>query len=172
MEKVFYAEGGYTCEITKQRFGQSPVKGTKAFVLEFRVLKRVDDPDASLQSYLRKVEFWLTPKTVARVREDLRLLGFTGSTISELDPQSADYFSLTGWEVTMYCRHGQDQDGNSREEWSPRGSGLLPLTNKEELEKLDAVLAKIDREEEQKRNHKTELVAVTELGITDDDVPF
>jgi hypothetical protein len=165
-------EGGYTCQVTKQRFALSPVKGTKAFVLEFRVLKRVENPEATLQSQPRVAEFWLTSKTIGRVRSDLRLLGFTGSRISELHPQSPDYFSLIGCEITMYCRHGWDQEGNPREQWGPRGSSMLPLTKTEELEELDAVLAVIDREKEQKRNPKTALVAANDLGITDDDVPF
>ena len=157
MPRQFYPEGSYTCRVTKQRFALSPKKGTTAFVLEFLVLKCVGDPDSELSSQSRTVEFWLTNNTVVRVRADLRLLGFTGSRLSELDPESPDYFSFVGFEVIMYCRHGQDGDGNPREEWSPRGSNLQPLTDKRPLAELDRILSQVDREEDRKRRRKADL---------------
>jgi hypothetical protein len=173
MAKPFYPEGAYTCRITKQRFAISPKKGTMAFVLEFVVLKRVDDPDAELLSQSRTIDFWLTTKTVVRVRADLRILGFNGASLSELDPGLPDYFSLTGWEVTMHCRHGENAEGNAREEWTPRGSNLQPLADKRPLAELDAILAKVDREEERMNRRITKPPSGNDgLGITDDDVPF
>jgi hypothetical protein len=179
MTKVFYKPGGYVCRITRQYLAKSVNKGTDAFVLEFRVLKSVDDPRSEVISQTRIAEFWLTYKTVVRVRSDLQLLGWTGSGFSELDPDSPDHVSLVGWEVTMYCRHREDQEGHPREEWSPRGSSLQPSIDKRQIKEFDAYLARLDAQEKQKpdlrkSSNRRDMVPAAEEqpGITDDDVPF
>jgi hypothetical protein len=175
---MLYPQGSYKCKITQQRFGRSPAKGTPAFELTFKVLASADDPDTAVASEFRTQQFWITPNTLTRVVEDLQRLvsadgeHWAGRKISELDPRSNNHFSFYGWEVILYCRQGEDNKGKTREEWSPRGSTLLPL-DPHLLDEFDAALAGSNTgiHVENNTDGKSALVPA-QTGVTLDDVPF
>jgi hypothetical protein len=128
----------------------------------------VDTPDEEVPIEYRTETFWLTANTIERVREDLRRLGWTGNKISELDPESPNYFSMTGWECILNCTHEQDRNGKERERWSPRASTLQPLGDRRDLDELDSFVTGGAAQAKDGQS----VVLAHAPGITDDDIPF
>jgi hypothetical protein len=121
MSAPFFQPGKYICTVTGQALGETSNHNPQ-FVLRFKVLGTPDPKDANsyiptAQQYERTHYRAITEKTIEYFVEDLKTLGFTGASYSELDPSSSRFFDLRGREVEMYCSHEAGQDGGQRERW-------------------------------------------------------
>lgn len=181
--KPVYAEGRYLCKITGQALGETS-KGNVQFVMSFQVLGKIDpaNPDnyfPEQQQLERKTWRAITEGTIEYFLENLRSLGFTGDSFSQLDPKSPKHQSFKDLEVEMYCTHGRDDKGQEREEWSIARSGG-PLVQQqapdEKVRQLDyAFGAKLRSLREKKplaSAPRQQPVVAGGYEPADDDVPF
>jgi len=123
----YFNEGEYIVKVIDQGFDESKEKRTPYFWLSFQ-------PEDSCE-YIRTVELYLTKSTIDRKLEQLRNLGWSGSSFSELEPEGG--FSFRGTEMTVVCRH----DGKY-ERWELPGGGgeSRPLESKAGIaRKMDAL---------------------------------
>jgi hypothetical protein len=159
-----FAEGRYLVRIVNQFFTESPTKATPGFVLAFRVVRSLDEPDLTVKAYQRDMTWWLTPKTVRRALHDLHVLGYEGKDLDGVDPDndSRVFHDFKDQEIELICTHETSSEGVF-ERWSLPNSKPR-LQDKSQLRKLDRLLnpepARVDS------------AAENDLGITDEDVPF
>lgn len=106
---IEFAKGRYRCIIRQQGFTTSRT-GSPQFVLKFDVLT---DGEPATRYYFKT----LTEKTMEYFVADMKNLGFNGSSMQQLDPAHPNHLSFVDQEVTMYCGHGRDQNGDEKEEW-------------------------------------------------------
>jgi hypothetical protein len=85
--------------------------------------------------------WWLTEKTVIRARDDLRTLGYPGSTLTGVDPDTEGFHDFTHQEIELMCIHETDLNGFLVERWKLR-AGSRRLADKTKLRELDRVLAR------------------------------
>jgi len=111
---IHYEVGRYKCTVKQQGFTTAKT-GTQQFYLVFDVT--ATDGGESVAIHERTYYKALTEKTIEYFATDAKNLGFTGGSLTQLDPSSPQHFSLVGREVTMFCKHGTDASGNAREEW-------------------------------------------------------
>lgn len=117
MSEVYYPVGRYRCTVLQQGFSTAGT-GTPQFVLRFMVCADgAGNAFADVQRKERTYYKALTEKTMEYFAKDLKNLGVTVTSLSQLDPEAKDAVLLVGREVNMYCQHGTDRDGNAREEW-------------------------------------------------------
>jgi hypothetical protein len=116
--KAFFGEGRYTVQISDQALGEAQT-GTPQFILKFTVLERVhDDGDTeAVRNYDRTYYKAITERTIEYLTQDLKTLGFEGSSLRDLDPSSPNFYSLKGRQVEMYCTH-EDRNSETQERWS------------------------------------------------------
>ena len=116
--KAFFNEGRYIVQIVDQALGEAQT-GTPQFILKFTVLEHVfDDGGAeAARNYDRTYYKAITEKTIQYLAQDLKTLGFEGSSFRDLDPSSPGFYDLRGRQVEMYCTH-EDRNGESQEKWS------------------------------------------------------
>jgi hypothetical protein len=180
---TYYEVGKYACRITSQAMGEAKT-GTPQFILRFTVLARVYD-DGEMERVNRQYERTayraITEKTIPYLIEDLKTLGFQGSSFRDLDPSSPNFFDLEGRDVEMWCGHEAGTDGENREKWGVARQGgakkdapqVKPVDAKK-LRDLDNLFGKHLKELAPKPQFKPVPVTqpVSQNGITDDDVPF
>jgi hypothetical protein len=183
MPKPYYEEGFYKVEITDQAMSVAGT-GTPQFVLRFKVLARLENGEEEpVRSYERLHFRAITEKTIDYFVEDLRTLGFAGTSFRLLDPQTPGFHDFRGRIVEMYCRHGEDQNGNPREEWGvARSAGALELRllPAAKYRELDNLFGRALKSAGGGANPKPPAAArapeprapAPQPGITDDDVPF
>ena len=128
MAKPLYEVGRYACKVTSQALGEAKT-GTPQFVLQFTVLGKVDPSDPTryipaAAQYERTHFRAITDKTIKYFFEDLKILGFKGSSFRELDPNTPGFHDFRGLDVDMWCSHEDDQDGGKREH--PKGAREQP----------------------------------------------
>ena len=182
MSAPFYAVGRYACKITEQALGEAKT-GNPQFVLRFKVLGLVDPDDPSkyipaAAQYERTHYRTITEKTIPYLMDDLKTLGFQGTSFRDLDPQTEGFHDFRGGDIDMWCGHEQGQDG-IREKWGvARVSGPLevkPLEAKK-LRDLDNLFGKHLKGLKSQAPNTTQQPKPQEqpvgMGITDDDVPF
>jgi hypothetical protein len=140
-----YPEGGYIGKVTQQALVKAGT-GTPQLVIKFTVErfwnkeKKAEEPVA--ERHTRTIYRTITAKTAEYVKQDLENLGFTGESLSELDPKTPGYFDLTGHEINVFVKHEADQESNLREKWGiSQYSGSKPIegepvTNFAELDEL------------------------------------
>lgn len=173
----YYNPGNYVGEVIEQALTKAKT-GTPQFVLKVKILGHPGDgehyqpiPD----QFERTIWMALTEKTVPFVSDALAQLGYKHGSMGPLDPSHPSHQSFTGQQVELYCSWGNDQNGNSRENWriSTRMGGMkiTPLESKE-VRELDALFGKAI-----KPAANGEAVARTkptydETVITDEDIPF
>jgi len=109
---VYRDQVNYVCEIINQGFVESS-KGTPGFAI--MVVPRAEicpntNQHLDCPQYERQVTMWITDKTAERHASQLRLLGFEGSSFSQLDPARPGHHSLIGQEVVMVCKHEANQN--------------------------------------------------------------
>jgi hypothetical protein len=178
--KPFYDEGKYRCRITAQALGKAKT-GTPQFILKFLVLGvslGEQEYDQTTQ-YERTMYRAITEKTIEYVKEDLQAIGFNRESFKYLDPNQNDFQDFTGAELTMYCSHENDQNGDMRERWGidrgARGLKVDPLEPKG-MRELDALFGKhlkgLKPATPPARNAAEQPGSLAVAGITDDDVPF
>ena len=113
---VFYDEGVYLGEILEQAI-VSAHTGTPQFALRFLVVSYADGSPVTRQ-YERKFYRSITEKTASYLLNDLKVLGFTGNDLQQLEPQSPNGQDFTGKQIPFYCSHEDGQNGGTRERWS------------------------------------------------------
>ena len=123
--KPFYDEGFYNCRIVKQEISKAST-GTAQFVLRFTVLE-YSDGGAVPQQYERTCYRYITEKTMKYVEQDLDTLGFTGTSLRQLDPSQPQHQSFVGNTVEFRCVYENDQNNEPREKWSI----ALPMSGRE-----------------------------------------
>ena len=145
-----YAPGYYKVRITRWSLGKAGT-GTPQFALSFNIIGMVnqEDPEGELVSVYheeRTIFRAITDKTVDFVTEDLRHLGFEGTSFAQLDPTSSEAGAtdFRGLEIMVRCDH-ETYQGQPKERWSfAWGGGKFqqkPL-EKTELQKLDAMFGR------------------------------
>jgi hypothetical protein len=158
-----FDEGRYRVRILNQRFTESKMKKTLGFVLDFRVVCRLDQPESAVKSYQRDVTLWITEKTVKRVLHQLRELGYQGTELTGVDPDNAEGFhSFRDLEIELMCSHEPNERGELYEQWSFETS-KQNLTDKTLLRQFDRLL---------KPEPEMTTIGADTTGITDSDVPF
>lgn len=133
-----YAEGVYECEIVAQGLNTSKTKGTPGVFVD--IMPRNGQYD-------RRIQWWITDKTVDFVIRDLRLIGFSGESWSEFDPTSEKFYDFTGKTIQAQCKYERDATDQSKvyERWElpyegkPRETKLL---DRKEVRKLDMMFGK------------------------------
>lgn len=139
MSAPHYPEGGYIGKVTQQALVKSQNKGTPQLVIRFTVESKSDGGDSGTK-HERTMYRAITANTAAYVQEDLQKLGFTGSSLSEVDPNSPKFaFDLTGKEIGVYCKHEADQESNLREKWQLSRSFAIDGEPVTDYDSLDAM---------------------------------
>jgi hypothetical protein len=140
-----YPEGGYIGKIVQQALVKSKNKGTPQLVIRFTVESKADGSDSGPRRE-RTMYRVITANTTQYVQEDLTKLGFTGTSISEVDPNSPKFsFDLTGKEIGVYCKHEADPESNLSEKWQLRRTFAIegePVTDYESLDAMFDFTAK------------------------------
>jgi hypothetical protein len=157
-----FDEGRYRVRVVNQRFCKSRVKETLGFVLDFRPLCRLDQPEVPLKSLLREVTLWITENTVKRVLHQLHQLGYAGMDLKGVDPDSENFHDFRDVDTDLTCTHEPGDKGEMYERWSFE-EAKQNLSDKTLLRHFDRLL---------KPEPKMAVVGGDKTGITDDDVPF
>ena len=157
-----FEEGRYRVRIVNQRFIESQQKKTPGFMLTFRVLCNLEQPEASVKSYQRDVTWWITEKTVKRVLHELRALGYTGTTLSGVDPDTKDFYDFRSQEIELACKHERNEKDEVFELWSFESS-KPKLEDKSQLDYFDRLL---------NDDGRSVNCGAKNVRISDSDVPF
>lgn len=182
----FYDTGAYVGEIINQGLGESKT-GTPFFFLKVKILGTPDDNSyiPVTQEYERTVYFYLSEKAMENTVENLTHLGFTGKSLSQLDLDHKEKISFVGNQVDLYCQH-EEYKGDWNEKWNLSRILEVQKIEPKKLRQLDALFGKslktapASTATATKGKIKT-TTAVQEappesdpsdLGITDDDIPF
>lgn len=140
MAEVYYPVGKYQCRITQQGFDTTST-GKPQFVLGFTVIASENgEPVPQKERAYYKV---LTERTMEYFVKDMQALGVDATSLRMLDPNTPGHIDMVGREVLMYVKHGTDQNGNDKEEWSPayaRRDFAPPPAN--ELSRLDLLFGR------------------------------
>lgn len=140
-----YPEGGYIGKVTQQALVKSQNKGTPQLVIRFTVESKADGSDCGPKQE-RTMYRAITANTAQYVQEDLAKLGFTGSSLSEVDPNSPKFsFDLKGQQIGVYCKHEADTENNLREKWQLSRTFAIegePVTDYESLDAMFDFAAK------------------------------
>jgi hypothetical protein len=134
-----YPTGKYRALILDHGFTESEGKGTAAFFLQLRILKR-DGANGELEAcpqYERTYRQYLANDTGINIlRGHLKAIGVNITDLTQLDPEIAGGLRLAGKEIDVECDI-ETYNGQQRERWSiPRSRKKL---------KLDALRALNDR---------------------------
>ena len=176
--------GRYACKVVSQALGEAST-GNPQFALRFTVMGMVDPADPSRfipspQQYERTHYRTITEKTVPYFVEDLKLLGFTGTSFRELDPNADGFHDFRDMDVDMWCSHEKGQDGSPREKWGVARKGgseldIKPLESKK-VRELDNLFGKHLKGMKAAQPAPAPITSkpapAAEAGITDDDIPF
>lgn len=140
MSEVYYLPGKYLCRMTQQGFDTTR-NGKPQFVLSFTVFANENgEPVPQKNRAYYKV---LTEATMEYFVKDMQSLGVDATSLRMLDPNTPGHIDLVGREVLMFVKHGRDQNGDEKEEWSPafaRREFTPPPAN--ELSKLDMLFGR------------------------------
>jgi hypothetical protein len=125
-----YDKGKYRAVILGQGFTESGIKGTPAFFLQLKILKRygADDELVACPEYERTYLQYLGNETGFNIlRGDLKAIGVTITDLAQLDPEAANGLQLAGKEIDVECKI-EPYNGQPRERWSiPRSRKKLKL---------------------------------------------
>lgn len=188
---TYYEVGKYACRVNSQALGSANT-GTPQFIIRFTVLGTIDQ-DGEFASANRQYERTsyraITEKTMPYLLEDLKALRVEISSFRDLDPNSPNFFDLTGQEVEMWCSHEEGNDGELREKWGVARQGgpkkeaiqSKPL-DAAKLRSLDNLFGKALKELAPKQNGvdfnkrvtqpATQRAVAGENATFDGDVPF
>lgn len=177
----FYEIGNYVGEVIQQGLTQAKT-GTAQFLLRVKILGTPTDDGAyePCTSFERSIYMALTPNTMQYVTPNLKQLGFTGTSLAQLDSGAGEKFqSFIGHQVDLWCSHEDDNSGNKREKWmisSPRQPIELVPVDAKKLRQLDALFGKALKDAPEKVSRKPEdenqdRAHYNNPEITDDDLP-
>ena len=183
---IFYQPGRYRCEVTQQAIVKATT-GTPMFVLKVTVLERYVAPDEvepCVQQYERTIRRAINENTMRYLQKDLDVLGFTGSSLRELDPRNqGGHQSFVGVLLDCACAAETDkQSGDQREKWSlawgrkasEEITGDAPTAG--EFRALDALFGKAKgastKTASKVQKQAAPVAAGEEWSASDDDLPF
>jgi hypothetical protein len=177
--KPYYDIGVHMGEVISQGLTKAST-GTAQFILRVKILGVPDGTNYVAHSvqYERSIYMALTEKTMQYVVPKLQQLGFTGQSISQLDPSHPHHQSFVGNQVDLWCAHENDDKGGVREKWNisrPQSAMEITPLDSKQVRELDSLFGRALRQAgtpvlaggATKINHENE-----PLGITDDDIPF
>ena len=186
----FYAAGNYVGVIVSQGISNTQT-GKPQLVFRIKITDTLDRDgtrEACDAQYERTIYKVLTDNTIDYVREDLKRLGFTGTSVSAIDPSSPIHQSFVNQEVELYCKWEPDLKGFTRERWNfsrPLEGKAIPPLGAKELRDLDSMFGKharaanggtraapIKSAKPAAKVTVPQVQAVTSAEVTDDDVPF
>jgi hypothetical protein len=122
MARDLYPEGVYTGTIQHHYVGTNE-KGNDFALVVVAINAKVDPQDPAnpkeIDSFTRSIRMVFTPKTVDFQALRLLRLGFDIEKKGDLMAfdERDDSFDIRGKEIQLECKHGEDDKGNSREEW-------------------------------------------------------
>ena len=120
---IKYEEGEYQGRVTRWGISRARTSGNPQFYLEFQVQGRYDPDDpGELKDHCPRMERLLyrplfSEATISWTLSDLRAIGFSGTTLSALDPRSRDAFDFSDKIIRVRCTHRDDNQGEPREQW-------------------------------------------------------
>jgi hypothetical protein len=178
---VFYAPGKYACQITNQALGETTSTKKPQFVLQFKVLGLVDPANPAnyipaTAQYDRTSYRVITDKTIDYFIEDLRAMGFQGTSFKHLDPKSEGFHDFVGLDLDMVCTH-DTYEGKTNEKWNIARSSdfsveALEPAKVRELDNLfGANLKAMKKTNGAKPQPPQPAIATMDHGLTDDE-PF
>lgn len=176
---TFYQPGRYRCEVTQQAMMKAST-GTAQFVLKVMVLDQYVGPDQlepCRQQYERTIFRAITDKTMDFFQKELDVLGFTGGSLRQLDPNYDGFTDFKGVCVDCLCKHEADYKDASvqREKWSIAwATGASSAIEGDELAPADyrALDALFGKGSKTAPKAATKPVAAASSAVNDDDVPF
>ena len=122
--------------------------GNYQWVLSVRVTERAKNPDDISEGFepvekpfIRMVFNTITPKTIDRVIEDAKFLGFQSTDILNLDTKGPEPHDFSGTVAQLSCSHEEYPEGSGkvRDKWQiNRRKERKPL-NENELDDLAAL---------------------------------
>lgn len=140
-------KGGYIGAITAQGFNEAKT-GNPQFWFDFEVqAKKAGDGSAEPLAEPEKRTYYrvITEKTMPFLLEDLRTIGYDGTSLAMLEPTHPQHFSLVGNVVEMYCGH-ELYEGKTKERWSvSQGQAAREPLDKSKLRTLDSLFGKFAR---------------------------
>jgi hypothetical protein len=138
----YYDVGAYVGEVINQGLGESKT-GTPFFYLKVKVLGTPDNEGyvPAAQQYDRTVYFYLSEKSMENTVENLKALGFNGSSLAQLDPDHAKAVSFIGNQVDLYCQH-EEYNGDWKEKWNLSRVLAVQTIEPKKLRQLDALFGK------------------------------
>jgi hypothetical protein len=178
---TFYTEGRYLGEIKEQAMTKVQSSGNPQFVLRFTVMSH-ENGEAVHRQYERTAYRVITDKTMEYFERDLESLGFSGNSLRQLDPASADHQSFVGKQCYFDCRH-EEYNGDQKEKWgvawNAMGGGAIegdPL-DASQFRQLDALFGRnkggaTPPPAQRARQQTQQPVAAGGMEITDEDIPF
>lgn len=102
--------GEYTARIVAQGFTESKEKKTPGFFLEVEFLSATGPNSLPDNPQNRTISWWITDNTIDFVIEKLRLLGWDGAKLTDLEPGADNHHSFVGQEIQVYCQHDGEYD--------------------------------------------------------------
>ena len=182
MGLVYKDKARYFCQITGQEIGKAST-GTPQVVIRFRVLEEYTSPTARVEcaeQYECRAYLYLSDGAAERTVQDLKRLGFTGTSFRQLDLRQANAVDMAGLCADFYCKH-EEFNGVMREKWSValEPKEIEPLSDSD-LRSLDTLFGKALRSGSPAAAPARRAPApaqepaarAEDIGITDDDVPF
>jgi hypothetical protein len=173
----FYQVGVYVCEVVSQAIGEAGT-GTPQFILRVKVIgvpiTGTSEYETVRQSYERTIYMPITDKTMQFFEENMERLGFDGDSLAQLDPSTPNHISFVHKMIDCYCKHEENQKGESMERWMiSRGAPAIeavpvPLAK---MRKLDALWGKA-RGKSGRTVVPSSPLRDQSQEITDDDIPF
>lgn len=177
-----YEVGKYEVEITGQGFSKAKSSGNLQFVLQFRILGKLDpnDPEALIDCMPGERKYYkaITENTVQWLMDDLKALGVEGlESWLQLDPEAGHerFIDLTGRKVDMSCKIGADS--KSYEDWAFASGGTakpIERADKKDVKALDRLFGQALRKPAPAAARRAPVPAAanTATAVADDDVPF
>lgn len=139
---TIYKNGGlYQAFIQKWGFTEAKT-GTPQLFFSVSISKEIDSKELKdCPQYERTIFRAITENTIGFVSADLKNLGYPHPTFDQLEPDHPQAYSFEGHEVKVRCKHGVDQKGAPREEWSFAFGGSFEgkPVEKSKVSKLNAL---------------------------------
>lgn len=105
-----YEKGRYKATVTAQGFSESKEKKTPFFFLEVAPFEALGANVLPDKIYRREIKRYVTDKTINRLIEDLRGIGWNGTKLSDLDPNNPNHHSFIDQEIEVDCEHDGEYD--------------------------------------------------------------
>lgn len=105
-----YEKGPYKAIVTAQGFSESKEKKTPYFFLEVAPCESLGANAMPDKIYRREIKRYVTEKTIERLISDLRGIGWNGTKLSDLDPNTPNHFSFIDQEIEVECVHEGEYD--------------------------------------------------------------